>query len=69
MDPVELKVVNGRLIAEVPKSNGIERFEFLPQSEFQAMQRRNGLLMDFIVKDGQVTGFKFREVEARRVGD
>ena len=65
MGTVELKAVNGRLIANVP--DGAGRVEFLPQSEIQAMQRRNGLLMDFIVEDGQVTGFKFREVEARKV--
>lgn len=65
MGTVELKAVNGRLIANVP--DGAGRVEFLPQSEFQVMQRRNGLLMDFIVENGQVTGFRFREVEARRV--
>ncbi len=65
MGTVELKAMNGRLIADVPRGAG--RVEFLPQSELQVMQRRNGLLMDFTVEDGQVTGFKFREVEARRV--
>jgi len=69
MDPVKLMAIDGRLIAEVPKGGGTERFEFLPQSEFQAAQRRNGLLMDFIVKDGRVTGFKFREVEAKRIDE
>lgn len=69
MAPVELKAVNGRLIAHVRKGSGLERFEFLPQSEFQTMQRRNGLLLDFIVKDGQVTGFKFRDVEAKRISN
>ncbi len=68
MGTIELKALNGRLIADVPKGSGTEgRVEFLPQSEFQVMQRRNGLLMDFTVEDGQVTGFKFREVEAKRV--
>lgn len=68
MGTIELKATNGRLIADVPEGAGTEgRAEFLPQSEFQAMRRRNGLLMDFIVKDGKVTGFRFREVEARRV--
>ncbi len=67
MGMVELKAMNGRLIAEVPRSSGTERFEFLPQSGLQVMQRRTGLLMDFTVEDGQVTGFTFREVEAKRV--
>lgn len=68
MGTIELIARNGRLIADVPRGSGSEgRVEFLPQSEFQAMQRRNGLLMDFIVKDGEVTGFVFREVEARRI--
>ena len=65
MGTVELKAVNGRLIANVPRGAG--RVEFLPQSEFQVMQRRNGLVMDFIVEDGNVTGMVFREVEARKV--
>lgn len=67
MGKVQIKAVKGRLIAEVPKFGGTERFEFLPQSELQVMQRRNGLLMDFIDKDGEVVGFKFRGFEARRV--
>ena len=68
MGTIELKAINGRLIADVPKGSGTEgRVEFLPQSEFQVMQRRNGLLMDFKVEEGKVTGFTFREVEAKRV--
>lgn len=69
MGTLELKATNGRLIADVPEGARTEgRVEFLPQSEFQIMQRRNGRLMDFTVEDGQVTGFKFRGFEARRVG-
>jgi len=68
MGTIELKAMNGRLIADVPEGARTEgRVEFLPQSEFQVMQRRNGRLMDFTVEDGQVTGFTFREVEAKRV--
>ena len=65
MGTVELKAENGRLVANVPRGAG--RVEFLPQSAFQVMQRRNGLLMDFIVENGEVTGMVFREVEAKRV--
>ncbi len=69
MGTLEFKTMNGRLIADVPEGAGTEgRVEFLPQSESQLMQRRNGRLMDFIVEDGKVTGFKFRGFEARRVG-
>jgi len=68
MGTIELEVTNGRLIAGVPEGAGTEgRVEFLPQSELHAMERRTGDLMDFTVEDGQVTGFTFREVEARRV--
>ena len=68
MGTIELKATNGRLIADVPEGAGTEgRVEFLPQSELQAMERRTGRLMDFTVEAGQVTGFKFRDFEARRV--
>ena len=53
---------------DVPEGAGTEgRVEFLPQSELQAMERRTGRLMDFTVEAGQVTGFKFRDFEAKRV--
>ena len=68
MGTIELKATNGRLIADVPEGAGTEgRVEFLPQSELQAMELRTGRLMDFTVEAGQVTGFKFRDFEARRV--
>lgn len=68
MGTIELKSTNGRLIADVPEGAQTEgRVEFLPQSEFQAMERRTGQLMEFTVEDGRVTGFKFRDFEARRV--
>ncbi len=68
MGKLELIARNGRLIADVPEGAGTEgRVEFLPQSEFQAMERRTGRLMDFTVEDGRVTGFKFRDFEAKRV--
>jgi hypothetical protein len=68
MSTLEFKVMDGRLIADVPRGAGTEgRVDFLPQSEFQVMQRRNGRLIDFLVEDGKVTGFKFRGFEARRV--
>ena len=69
MGTIQLRAENGRLVANVSRWSGSESFEFLPQSEFQVMQRRNGLLMDFIVKEGQVTGFRFRGFEARRIDE
>lgn len=68
MGRLELIAHNGRLIADVPEGAGTEgRVEFLPQSEFQAMERRTGSLMDFTVEDEKVIGFTFRDFEARRV--
>jgi len=68
MGTIELKASNGRLIADVPEGAGTQgRVEFLPQSELQAMERVTGRLMDFLVVDGKVTGFRFRDFEARRV--
>lgn len=68
MGTIELKAMNGRLIADVPEGAGTEgRVEFLPQSELQAMERRTGYLMDFTIEDGHATAFTFRDVEARRV--
>ncbi len=70
MGTIELKAVNARLIADVPEGAGTEgRVEFLPQSELQVQERRTGRLMDFTVEDGQVTGFKFRDFEAKRVDE
>lgn len=70
MGRLELIAHNGRLIADVPEGAGTEgRVEFLPQSEFQAMELRTGRLMDFTVEDGRVAGFKFRDFEARRIDE
>lgn len=70
MGKLELIAHNGRLIADVPEGAGTEgRVEFLPQSEFQAMESRTGRLMDFTVEDGRVTGFKFRDFEAKQVDE
>jgi hypothetical protein len=70
MGTLEFRAVDGRLIADVPEGAGTEgRVEFLPQSEFRFMQRRNGLLLEFTVEDGQVTGFTFRGFEAKRIDE